>query len=294
MRPLWPTCAEDALPFAVHHNQGGFRWRTLTGAIDINPGSGEIFFDEKRIDFKLDADVFEIEQALDLTAHMFPRRIPREPSLVLYAGADVTASGFIAGLVSAHFSLDEIGIPNDVLLHVTLEIGRTRLFQDALIDQVFHPRPIDIMRRHRLISTETVHIVDAPFLPEAALRRARDRIEKRYGPFDREGPPVVLCNAATERAGRLIEACPPDIRSRLGAAPLVLDPEETPLRILIRSLAAAPLILLPEGDEFSLLALLPRPLPSVVEVPLDQRSSPLACRIKAALTNSRKTDLLGL
>ncbi len=278
----WPHLPRHELRFATQVERAGWLWRSARMRLDINPGSGDLFVEGKYVESASEFDSLLPKGDLDLIGHIFPRRIAREPALVLYAGADVSASGFVAGVVAPFFALEPAGLPENVLLLVNMEMGRTRRFQDALIDQLFQPRPLELMRRHRIVQVEELHEVDAPFLASQHFEKARSRIAQIYGPFASEGPAVVLCSQAARRASSLIESCPPDVKAALAQGHIVLDADTTPLRLLIKSLAAARLAVVPEGDELSLLALLPDRRPSLVEVALDRPKSKLAEQIRLA------------
>ena len=60
----------------------------------------------------------------------------------------------------------------------------------------------------------------------------------------------------------------------------MVDADATPLRILIHKLAAARVVFVPQGDEISLLALLPVAQPPIVELPVDRPKSKLAREIR--------------
>ena len=281
LQPYWPRRPQAVLPFVTRYENSGAVWRELKTTVDINPGSGELFVEGARSDAASTVDALLPKGAADLLCYLFPSRIRREPSLILYAGADVSASGFVAGLVSRFFALDEANLPQHILLLVNMEMGRTRRFQDALSDQLFQPRPIELMRRHRLVQVEELHDVDATFLAPEHYERARERIQHIYGPFTTGGPAVVLCSDAETRASLLMRQCPTDVRASLGSDYVVLDADNTPLRILMQQLAAARLVVVPEGDEVSLLALLPNKQPPIVELALDRPRSKLAEQIRA-------------
>ena len=281
LQAYWPRRPCAALPFVTRYENIGGIWRELKANVDINPGSGELFVEGARIETAHTLNALLPKGSSDLLCYLFPHRIRREPSLIIYAGADISASGFVAGVVSRFFALDEANLPQNILLLVNMEMGRTRRFQDALIDQLFQPRPIELMRRHRLVQVDELHEVDAPFLAPQHFERARARIQKIYGPFTTGGPAVVLCSNAERRAPLLMKQCPPDVKASLSQDYIVLDADNTPLRILMQRLAAARLVVVPEGDEVSLLALLPNKQPPIVELALDRPKSKLAEQIRA-------------
>jgi len=51
---------------------------------------------------------------------------------------------------------EEMELQKEVLLLVSLGMGRQNYFQDALIDQVFAPRPLEIMREQKLVRAQSM------------------------------------------------------------------------------------------------------------------------------------------
>ena len=270
---VWPTCARSEIPESVFGVDRNMIWRCQDTALDINPDSGRAFVGCRMVR----SEKWPIEQSgsTDLFAHLFPRPIKREPSLVMYAGAQTGLAGFVGGLLPRFFALDRLGVPKDILLLVSLDMGRTRIFQDALIDHIFAPRPLELMRKHRLVRVETLHEVTVPDLTFELLEQSAQRISEIYGPFATDGPPVILCGRGVQHSKALLRFLPEGRQSQA----VVVDPFVAPLRLTLHALASASVVVAPNGEERALLALVPSRQRTLHEVAVYHQPDPLTQRI---------------
>ncbi len=294
---FWPTYQRSTLATQVLFDQAagadeqggdGWRWRRIDAELDINPGSGEAFLNGRRpaTIVRTTSDVIA-PGPVDLTCHFFPRRTKREPSLVLYSGADTSMAAFVGGLLPRFFALEEMGVPKDVLLFMGLELAQQRYFQDAIIDQVFHPRPIDLMRRHRLLRVNTLHEIDAPLLSPRLLARMAERFAAIYGPFEAKGAPVFLCSGGAGRAADLAKAYRRKLPGFFDRDHLVLDPARHSLRRVVKAVASASLVVAPNTGEAAVLALAPWATRSFHELSVAASPHVLADRLVIAIGEKR-------
>ncbi|MDB5570127.1 MAG: hypothetical protein JWN93_1310 [Hyphomicrobiales bacterium] len=283
--PVWPAYAPESLASQPLSAPADWRWRRVDAALDINPGSGEAFFEGRR------PQGAAASGPVDLLCHAFVRRTRREPSLVLYCGAQASAADFACVLLPRFFALDELGAPQDLLLLMQLEMGAKRYFQDALIDQVFHPRPIELMRKRRVVHVETLHEIAGPLASPAILSRIASRMAAVYGPFEPEGAPVFLCEGGAARAQAIADAYRDKLPAFFAAPHTVVDPGRTPLRRVVRALASAPVVAAPNTGEAAFLALAPRPSRVLHELAVSGGPHPLAAELVDALAEERRVLL---
>ena len=272
--PYWPSYRpamlawnvmydrQDPKPVSEAQNAGRWLWRRTDGPFDINPGSGDAFSRGRRP--QQEANVLAaVPGPVDLFCHTLPRRIAREPALVLYSGADTSIAGFMTELLPRYFALDEMGVPNDVLLLVTLDMAKQIYFQDAVIDQVFTGRPLEPLRKHRLVRLDCLHEIQVPHNSIPLMTRMAERMTRCYGPFTADGPPVLLCAGGLERADAISENFRDLVPEVFGRNPIVIDPARSSLRKLVKALANAPCVAAPNTGEAAAIALAPsrtRPL----------------------------------
>ncbi|HVZ05379.1 hypothetical protein [Hyphomicrobium sp.] len=266
LRPLWPTYEFGKLPSSmvgygrrgVAKVDGHCAWclRKIDAALDINPGSGEAFFRARRVTNVLSGVTGSQNGGpVDLLCHVFPIRVRREPAMVLYCGAAPDLPAFVGELLPRFLALDQFDVPNDLLLLVNLRMGRQRFFQDALNDQIFRPRPIEIMRQFHLVGLHTLYVLSEPALHPAHLQRAAERFKMIYGPYDPLERPLFLCSGGARRAAMLARkysTCVPDV---FGKDYMLIDPARAPLKDVVRAVAGASHIAAPNTGEAAVLAL---------------------------------------
>lgn len=225
----------------------------------------------------------------DLTARFGGKIIRREPALVLFAGQDCGIGAFAAELLPRFAALDRLGVPQDTLLLVSLDMARQPFFQDALVDGLFRPRPIEVLRPSRFIRTERLHEVAVPAFSPVLVARVGDLVEATYGLSGGDGPPVLLCAGGPVRAEAM--------RARLAGTELaanaeglsVVDPGTTPLRQLVAQLGAAALIVAPDSGELGAVLLAPRPGRRLYEIRSETRPSRLGRAAAALLGEALQT-----
>ena len=268
--PFWPTYRPALLGWNVLFEKsdpdagvitgtgGQWLWRRTQSVVDINPGSGEAFSQGHRpLREEQTPGAGNAIGPVDLFCHLMPRRIPREPALVLYCGADLGMAGFVSELLPRFFALDEMGVPKDLLLLVSLDMGQQLFFQSALIDQVFALRPVELMRKHRLMQLNTLHEISVPQPSPQLLARMAERIAQIYGPFPADGRPVFLCAGGTERAKALSQRYRNLVPEVFAHDPILVDPSRMSLRKVLTALASAPCVAAPNSGEAAALALVP-------------------------------------
>lgn len=273
---FWPSHSRAEIPECVMCVVQTMSWRRLDAELDLNPDSGRAFVG-RRILRSREVEKWPIEYSgsTDLFAHLIPRPVRREPALVLYAGAQTGLAGFVAGILPRFFSLGRLGVPQDILLLLCLEMGRTRIFQDALIDQLFAPRPLELMRKHRLVRVESLHEISSPDVTKELLLLGAQRIAEIYGPFETGGRPVILCGGGVKRAEDLLSALPFDLQRVMKEQAIVINPFAAPLKQTLHALAGASIVVASDGEERALLALVPSQQRTLHEVAVYGRSDPL-------------------
>jgi hypothetical protein len=266
--PLWPTyefadltnagAVTGAIPSPACQRTGDAARRQLhkvNAAVDINPGSGEAFFRGRR-----PSDGASVRRSLgpiDLLCHIFPIRLERERALVLYSGSSTDIASFVGSLLPRFFALDEVGAPADMSLLVNLRMAKQRYFQDALIDQVFRPRPLEILRQFHLVSPKTLYVLPDCSWDRRLLDRAAAKCAEVYGPYPMQDRTVFLCAGGQARASKLAAKflhLSPDFFERKY---IVIDPNQTPLRDSLHAVAGASLVVAPNTGEAAILALAP-------------------------------------
>ena len=231
--------------------------QAVNASLDINPGSGEAFFQGRRPRDGGSESPKPETGPVDLLCHIFPTRLARGAALVLHCDASVDLASFVGRLLPRFFALDALGVPNDLLLLVSLKMAKQRYFQDSLIDQAFRPRPIEILRQFHLVNVETLHVLRGPDWDPFLIRRAADRFELIYGPFEPQDRPVFLCAGGTARAEHLVRTFRRCAADFFDQDYNVVDPTRTPLRNVLRAVARAPSVAAPNTGEAALLALVP-------------------------------------
>ncbi|MCZ8186108.1 MAG: hypothetical protein O9308_06970 [Beijerinckiaceae bacterium] len=259
VHPFWPRTEASGITSQDITGRAdaaadGWLWRRHAGEIDIDPGSGQLHHRGKRLILPT-ALPYEAPRGLpDVTAYLGGRIIEREPAIVLFADADCSFGAFVTRLLPRFFALDVLGVPADTLLMVTLNMGRTLVFQHAISDGVFRHRPVELFRPASMIRVMQLDEVAVPPLAPAALARMQERLAQLYL---REPPagtgPVLICEDAARHA--------PELLARLASARpdlsgvRVLDPRRDSLRDLVRAVAQAP-VLVVGGPSESAAALL--------------------------------------
>ena len=143
------------------------------------------------------------------------------------------------------------------LLLVGLQMAKQRYFQDALIDHVFQPRPIEILRPFHVVSPKTLYTMPVRSWDARLLDRAAARCAEIYGPYPEQNQPILLCKGGDARAGRLAKkfaSLAPDFFSESFS---VIDPHITPLKTCLHAIGRAPLVVAPNTGEAAILALAP-------------------------------------
>jgi hypothetical protein len=266
--PLWPTYEFAELgnitspagavhPGASTDQCGLSRLQKTDAALDINPGSGEAFFRGRRPGNAANRACRNGLGPVDLFCHLLPTRIRRGRVLVLYSGSSNDIASFVGELLPRFFALDEPDTPKDLLLLVGLQMAKQRYFQDALIDQVFQPRPIEILRPFHVVSPKTLYTMSVRSWDAGLLDRAAARCAEIYGPYPEQNQPILLCTGGEARAARLAKkfaGLAPDFFSESFS---VIDPHITPLKTCLHAIGRAPLVVAPNTGEAAILALAP-------------------------------------
>jgi hypothetical protein len=266
--PLWSTyelsdlgdacAAAGAISSpASKHAEGAShsQLRKVSAAVDINPGSGEAFFRGRRPN--VDASSRRSLGPVDLLCHVFPIRLERERALVLYADSATDIASFVGSLLPRFFALDEVGVPADVSLLVNLRMAKQRYFQDALIDQIFRPRPFEILRQFHLVSPKTLYVLPDYSWDPKLLDRAAAKCAEVYGPYPEQDRPVFLCTGGQARVSKLAAKFSHAVPDFFGQDYVVVDPSRMPLRDSLYAVADASLVVAPNTGEAALLALAP-------------------------------------
>lgn len=228
--------------------------RIAEGPFDIDPLSGALFSEGRltRPDVRPRELLATPAARPDLTRRLRLRRIPREPSLPLYTGAEVSLGAFLIDVLPRFFAIEALALPRDLLLLVSVRMGMLPQFQDALNDGLFRPRPVELMRQGRVVQAQTVHLVDRPLLRGDIHARLHDRLATLYGLPKQPGGStrtVVLATGGRTGLATLI-ARSPELRARVeedGAR--IIDPRTLPLRDLVASLWGADTVIAPECGE---------------------------------------------
>lgn len=241
----------------MQRDAGTLLWRETTAPVDINGGSGNLFLDGRRI-----AGQEAPSPPDDLTVYLGGKIVKREPALVLYHGAEPSLGAFAAEVLPRLVAIDRLGVPAETLLLVTLNMGRQRFFQRALVDGVFRPRPVELLRRATAIRTLRLNDVCLPNDDPGLLAEVAARIKALYGPYPAQGPAVLLVQGDDNVAGSLawIKA-----NAHESGEIAVLDVECMPLGKIVRAIAAAP-ALYASGDLLRAGRLVPNPSRQMVEI----------------------------
>lgn len=236
MRPFRDEAPASALQWVprVEMKQGGgvLLWRESAGPVDVNGGSGNLFLDGRRI-----AGQDAPSPADDLTVYLGGKIVKREPALVLYHGAEADLGAFAAEVLPRLVAMDRLGVPMETLLLVTLNMGRQRFFQRALVDGIFRPRPVELLRRATAMRTSRLNDVVFPASDPDLGTEAAARIKALYGPYPARGPAVLLAGDLMT-AARQLEW----IKAKTGETGeiAIVDTARMPLGAMVRAIAAAP------------------------------------------------------
>ncbi|MCZ8183477.1 MAG: hypothetical protein O9322_10955 [Beijerinckiaceae bacterium] len=267
--PFWPRTdasglvSQDILERA-DPAASDWLWRRHAGEIDIDPGSGQLHRRGKRLILPA-ALPHEAPRGLpDITAYLGGRIIEREPALVLFADADCSFGAFVTRLLPRFFALDALGVHADTLLLVTLNMGRTLVFQHAISDGVFRHRPVELFRPASMIRVTQLDEVSVPALAPAALTRMQERLARLYlqEPPAETGP-VLICEDAARRAPALLAKLAA-VRPDLAGDITVLDPTRNALRDLVRAAAHAPVLVVSDHGEVAATLLAVNPAQDVI------------------------------
>lgn len=236
VRPFHEEAPANALlwhPRVEMKQPGGvLLWRESAGPVDVNGGSGNLFLDGRRI-----AGQEAPSPADDLTVYLGGRIVKREPALVLYHGADASLGAFAAGILPRLAAMDRLGVPIETLLLVTLNMGRQRFFQRALVDGIFRPRPVELLRRSTAMRTTRLSEITFPEGDPDLAKDGAERLKALYGPYPAGGPPVLIVENAGAAAPQLEW-----IKANAGETGeiAVVDTARVPLGKIVRAIAAAP------------------------------------------------------
>lgn len=261
MRPFRGEAPASALQWVprveMTQGRGTLLWRESAGPVDINGGSGNLFLDGKRI-----AGQNAPSPADDLTVYLGGKIVKREPALVLYHGADASLGAFAAEILPSLVAMDRLGIPAETLLLVTLNMGRQRFFQRALVDGIFRPRPVELLRRASAIRTQRLNEVAFPAGDADLAEEAAARLRALYGPYPAQGPAVLVVESAEAAAPQLEW-----IKANMGGIGeiAVADVARMPLGKIVRAIAAAP-VLYGSRDLLRAGLLAPNPARQAVEI----------------------------
>ena len=262
LMPFWPKNADSMRPIEAEGRIDGVgSWKCLTGPIDIEPGAGQLL-DNKRYLAAFDHAI----AAPDLTGYLERRIVPREPALVLYAGAEAGFGAFTTEVLPRLAALDSFGLPLNTLLFVALGLARTRYFQEALRDGVFRPRPVELLRPGAIIRAEAVTEIAIEAGSATIAGGISVKLASVYGPFDRKPAPLLVCEQAEKRAGALLARLQgSDVAPALTGI-TVCDPAVMPLAEIVQRVAAADLLIAPGSGEAGAALLAPRPGRTTIEV----------------------------
>jgi hypothetical protein len=235
-------------------------WRRHKGEIDIDPGSGQLHRRGKKLVLPSALPTENPRGLPDLTAYLGGRIINREPALVLFADADCSFGAFASRLLPRFFALDALGVPENTLLLVTLNMGRTLWFQHAIADGVFRHRPVELFRPASMIRVQQLDEVSLPPLAPAALALMQARLAKLYltEPASTDTP-VLICQQAAKRAPAHLARLRAGRPALADAEIRVLDPGFHPLRDIVAAMAKASLVVVPDSGESAAVLLASKP-----------------------------------
>jgi hypothetical protein len=263
MLPFWPKAdARDVTMADLGASlPEGWNHRRFTGDLALENGGGRVFSGGRRF---ADADARQAGEPrgpADLSP-LLPggRYIPREPALVLHAGAEASLARFCDTLLPRFFSLDRFGLPPATLLMTSLRMGRTRPFQDAISDGLFRPRPVELFRPATAIRVQQLDDIVIPLDSPDALGPMQTKVASLYGPFGGGGGPVLVLE---QSARRLPAAKAAFTRAATGLrldAVQVLDPAMLPFSRLVKAVAEASMLIAPRATgEAAIATLVPSP-----------------------------------
>ncbi|MFY8156585.1 MAG: hypothetical protein ACOVLI_06895 [Rhabdaerophilum sp.] len=263
MLPFWPKAdgSEVGMTEQDDNLPEGWSHRRHTGDLVIENGGGRVFADLKRHAPADPRQAGNPPGPADLSP-LLPggRLIPREPALVLYAGAEASLARFCDTLLPRFFSLDRFGLPPATLLMTSLRMGRTRPFQDAISDGLFRPRPVELFRPATAIRVIQLDDIMIPLDSPDALGPMQAKVAFLYGPFAAGGPPVLVLERSAHRlpaATAAFERTAPGFR--FGEV-TVLDPALLPFNRLVKAVAAASMLIAPRvTGEAAIRSLVPSP-----------------------------------
>lgn len=261
--PFWPKADPRGVTMADLGASlpEGWSHRRFTGDLALENGGGRVFSGGRRFAPADPRQAGNPPGPADLSP-LLPggRFIPREPALVLYAGAEASLARFCDTLLPRFFGLDRLNIPPDKLLMVGLRMGRTRPFQDAISDGLFRPRPVELFRPATAIRVKQLDDIVIPRDSPDALGPMQAKVASLYGPFAAGGPPVLVLERSAHRlatAKAAFERTAPGIR--FGEV-TVLDPALLPFNRLVKAVAAASVLIAPRATgEAAIGSLVPSP-----------------------------------
>lgn len=250
-----PDGVKTALDQAGSLTDAG-RCTRLEGDLSIDPLSGTLLSGGALLPELTVQNGFARQRPeMDLTRHLRPKKVHREPIAVMFNEDDVSFAAFVTRILPGFALLDQLDIDRDVLCTVSLKMGMTGCFQDALNDGVFRPRPVEVQRLDKILCAQEVTIVDAPRLDAALYERARKKLREVYAPREHQSQAVFLCTGGEDRAARLFGNWQDLARQCHARKVQVLDPGTTPLWKLMPALLSADTIIAPDTGEGAAIAL---------------------------------------
>jgi len=219
---------------------------------------------------------------MDLTRHLRPKKVHREPIAVMFNDDDVSFEAFVTRILPGFALLDQLDIDTDVLCTVSLKMGMTGCFQDALNDGVFRPRPVEVQRLDKILCAQEVTVVDAPRLDALLYERARKKLQEVYASQEQQSQAVILCTGGEDRAARLFGNWQDLARQCRARKIQVLDPETTPLWKIMPALLYADTIIAPDTGEGAAIALALQGECRLIELKV-QREGPLLSPLLAGI-----------
>jgi hypothetical protein len=211
----------------------------LAGRLSVDPLSGAVFRDGRPL-----SPPWGAPGPPDWLVRAFPSRqsFPEVAPLWFGPRPDVVAA--LAEALPRRVALDRLA-PAAVGL-VGVGLGRLDAMQEALSAGVFAPGAVKVQPWDKVIHATRV-VWPAPGFAPDDLREAGRRLRAAYG----SGPEgaVMLVTGGEARAARLW----PDWRETLAReGARLLDPERTPLAVLVPALAGARRLIAPDSGEAAL------------------------------------------
>lgn len=259
----------------------------VAGPLDIDPLSGLLFDDARLVAPQPGEELLPWPQARpDVTRRLRMKPVLREPLTVLHHGDDGSLAAFCSDVLPRFFALDHFALPQDLLVVITVSMGMTDHFQDAITDGVFRPRPVELMRQGRVTRTDTTYVIERPLAHAGILGRIAARLAEVYPAEAPAGEPVdvLLCEGGSARAERLL-AGHAELRKAVADNRLdIVDPSDLALRGLVQQLRRARTLFAPSTGELSAAVLAGGTLERLVELPDPSgRDDPRPAAIAAGL-----------